>query len=146
MIDYALVNNKYRSSVKDVKAITGEETVSQYCLVCMDMMFKEKVKRKVNFRKTFEPRRLRESGVKEEFAKGVSNKCDGNEDWCGLKRKLLDVASEVCGYTKGQPRNFEIKIWMKLFVERESYLGFGSRAVMRKIGRNILRQKKMLRE
>ena len=20
-------------------------------------------------------------------------KCDGNEDWCGLKRKLIDVAS-----------------------------------------------------
>ena len=36
----------------------------------------------------------------EEFAEGL-NKCDGNEDWCGLKRKLLDVVSEVCGYTKG---------------------------------------------
>ena len=41
--------------------------------------------------------------MKEEFVKGVHNKCDGYEDWCGLKRKLLDVASEVCGYTKGKP-------------------------------------------
>ena len=142
MIDYVIVNNKYRSSVKDVKAITGEEIVSQHCLLYMYMMFKEKVKRKVNFRKTLKPRRLRESDVQEEFAGGVNNKCDGNEDWCGF----LDVASEVCGYTKGQSRHFGIKIWMKLFVERESYLGFGSRAVIRQIGRNILRQKKMLRE
>ena len=57
----------------------------------------------------------------------VNNKCDGNENWCGLKRKLLDVVSEVCGYTKGKPR-------------------FGNRVGMRKIGRNIVRQKEMLRD
>ena len=45
--------------------------------------------------------------MKEEFAEGVNNKCDGNEDWCGLKRKLLDVVSDVCCYTKGKPRHFE---------------------------------------
>ena len=47
MIDYILVNNKYRSSVKDVKVIPGEEIVSQHCLLLMDMVFREKVKRKV---------------------------------------------------------------------------------------------------
>ena len=31
----------------------------------------------------------------------------GNEDCCGLKRKLLDVTSEVCGYIKDKPRHFE---------------------------------------
>ena len=46
--------------------------------------------------------------MKEEFAEGINNKCGGNEDCCGLKRKLLDVASEVCGYTKGKPRHFEM--------------------------------------
>ena len=59
----------------------------------MDMVFKKKVRRKVKFRKKSKLRRLRESEVKEEFAEGVDNKCDGNEDLCGLKRKLLDVAS-----------------------------------------------------
>ena len=62
---------------------------------------------KVEFRKKFKLWRLRESEVKEEFAEGVSSKCEGNEDWCCLKRKLLDVASEVCDYTKGKPRHFE---------------------------------------
>ena len=45
--------------------------------------------------------------MKEEFAEGVNSKFDGNEDWCCLKRKLLDVASELCGYTKGKPTHFE---------------------------------------
>ena len=40
MIDYILVNNKYRSSVKDVKVIPGDELLSQHCLLLMDMVFK----------------------------------------------------------------------------------------------------------
>ena len=51
--------------------------------------------------------------MKEEFTEGVNNKCDGNEDWCGLKKKLLDVASEVCGYIKVKPRHFEMWWWNK---------------------------------
>ena len=44
--------------------------------------------------------------------------------------------SEVCGYTKGKllKHGGEIKMWMWLCVERESYLGFGNRVGLRKIG------------
>ena len=66
----------------------------------------------VKFRKKLKLR-LRESEVKEELAEGVNNVCDGNEDWCRLKKLLLDVASEVCGYTKGKPRHFETWWWNK---------------------------------
>ena len=45
--------------------------------------------------------------MKEDFAEGINNKRDGNEDSCGLRRKLLDVASEVYGYTKNKPTHFE---------------------------------------
>ena len=113
MIDNILANNRYRSIVKDVKVIPGKEIMSQHCLLLMDMVFKKKVRRKVKLRKKLKPWRLRESVVKEEFAEGVNKKCDGNEVWCGLKRKLLDVASEVCGYPKGKPRNFETWWWNK---------------------------------
>ena len=52
MIDYILVNRKYRRSVKDVKVIPGEEiVVSQHCLLLMDMVFRKKVRRKVKFKK-----------------------------------------------------------------------------------------------
>ena len=37
MIDHILVNNKYRSSVKDVKLIPSEEIVSKHCLLLMDL-------------------------------------------------------------------------------------------------------------
>ena len=88
IIDYILVNNKYRSSVKDVKVIPGEEIVSQHCLLLMDVVFRKKVKRKAKFRKKLKLWRLRESELKEEFADGVNNKCDGNEDWYDSKSKL----------------------------------------------------------
>ena len=45
--------------------------------------------------------------------------------------------------------HFETWWWNKdvdVTVCRRSYLGFGKRVGMRKIGRNILRQQKMLRE
>ena len=70
MIDYILGNNKYRSSVKDVKVIPGEETVSQHCLLLMDILFKKRIRRKLKFRKQLELRRLRDAEAKE-FAKGL---------------------------------------------------------------------------
>ena len=73
----------------------------------MGMVFRKKVRRKVKSRKKLKLWRLRESEVKEEYAEGVNNKCEGYEGWYGLKRKLLDVASEVCGYTKGKSKYFE---------------------------------------
>ena len=51
MIDYIPVNNRYKSSVKDVKVIPGKEIVSQHSLMLIDMMFTKKVIRKVKFRK-----------------------------------------------------------------------------------------------
>ena len=59
------MNNKYRSNIKDVKVIPGEEIVSQHCLLLMNMIFKKKVKRKEKFRKKLKLWRLRESEVKE---------------------------------------------------------------------------------
>ena len=67
MIDYFLVNNKY------MRVIPGEEIVSQHCLLVMDMVLKKKVRRKLKFRKKSKLWRLRESDVKEEFAKGISS-------------------------------------------------------------------------
>ena len=62
------------------KVIPGEEIMIQHSLLLMDMVFKKKVRRKVKFRKKLKLWRLRESEGKEEFAEGVTNKCDGNED------------------------------------------------------------------
>ena len=112
--------------------ISDEEIIIQHCLLLMDMVFKKRVRREVKFRKKLKLWRLRESRVKKEFAEGFNKIWDCKEDWCGLARKLLDVASEECGNAKDKPRHFErggrIKIWMRRCVERESYLGFGTKS------------------
>ena len=77
----------------------------------MDMVLKRKVTRRLW--------RLRDSDVKEKFVEGVNNKCNSNEDWYGLKKKLLDVASEICGYAKGKPTYFETWWWNKDVVVAE---------------------------
>ena len=80
----------------------------------MDMVSKKKDKRKVKFRSKLKLPRF--TDVKEKFDEGVNYKCHGNEsneDWCCLKRKLLNVASEVCGYTKGKLKHFETWWWNK---------------------------------
>ena len=59
--------------------------------------------RKVKFGKKLKLWRLRESEVKEEFPEEVNNKCGDNEDWRGLKRKLLDAMSGACGIRKANP-------------------------------------------
>ena len=62
--------------------------------------------------------------MKKEFAERVNDKYDGNKHLCGLKRKLLDVMSEVwvilkanSGIVKG---GGEIKMWMWVCLEKES--------------------------
>ena len=42
MIDYTLMDNKCRSSVKDVKVILAEEKGSQHCILLIDMVLKKK--------------------------------------------------------------------------------------------------------
>ena len=84
--------------------------------------------------------------MKEEFVEGVNNKCDVNEDWCGLKRRLLDVASEVCGYTKGKPRHIETWWWNKyvdvaVFRKRELFR-IWKQSWNEEDRRNIVRQKR----
>ena len=58
VIDYILVNNRYRNSVKNVKVISGEETVNQHYLLSMDMVFEKKFQRKVKFIKKLKLWRL----------------------------------------------------------------------------------------
>ena len=72
-------------------------------------MFKKKVRRKVKFKKKLRLWRLRESRGERKVSllKGLTTNLMVMKI-CGLSRKLLDVASEVCGYIKGKPRHLEI--------------------------------------
>ena len=63
---------------------------------------------------------------------------------------LLDVASEVFGYTEGKPRHFDTWWWnqdkdVAVCRKRELYR-IWKQSRNEEDGRNIVRQKKMLRE
>ena len=73
--------------------------------------------------------RLKESKVKEMFSEEVNKSCDGNGNWDGLKRKLLDISRDVCCYTWGKVRHSETW-WNRdvdvVYVEIGIYFEFGS--------------------
>ena len=87
------LNNKCRSSAKDVKVIPGKEIVSQHCLLMMEMVFKKKIRRKIKYGMKLKLWRSRESEVREEFAEGLTTNL---MVWFG--KKELDVLSEVWLY------------------------------------------------
>ena len=103
-----------------MKVIPGEEIESQHCLLLMDIVFKKKVRRKIKLRKKLKLWMLRKLEVKEEFAKGVNNKCDGNNDWCSLKKKVVSMLRlKSVVILKANPgllkRGGGIKMWMWLW-------------------------------
>ena len=46
VIDYILVYNRYRDLFKDPEVILGEELVSKYCLLVMNVLLNKEVKRR----------------------------------------------------------------------------------------------------
>ena len=110
---------------------------------------KRRSRGKKKFKKKLKLWSLRESEEKEKYAEGVNGKCDGNEDGRALERKLLDVASEACGYTKAKPKHFETWWWSK----GVDVAAYGTSEIFRiwkqswneEDYRDIVRQKKMPR-
>ena len=81
-----------------MEVVPGKEVVSQRCLLLIDMTLKKTVRREIKLKKKLKLWRLRDSNVEEEFVEVFNNKYDGNEDWCDLEIKLLDLVSEVWLY------------------------------------------------
>ena len=100
-----------RSRVKDVKVITSKKVASQDCLLVLDVLFSKEIKRKKKSRKYLKLWSLKEPEVKQMFGVKVNERWDSYEDSGGLRRKLLDVAREVCGYTKDKLRHSEKRLW-----------------------------------
>ena len=125
--------------------------MGQHCLLLMDMVrCSKKVRMKVNFRKKLKLWRLRESEVKEEFVEGLRANV--------MVMKIGVVSKEICLMQqvklvvklKTNPhilrRGGGIKMWILLYVERESSLGFGNRVKNEEDRKKHCDTKKMLRE
>ena len=67
-----------------------------------------------------------------------------------FERKLLDVASEVCGYTKYKPRHFETWWWNKdvdvAVCRKREYFRIWKQSLNEEDRKKYYEAKKMLRE
>lgn len=93
-IDYILIDNRYRCQLKDPEVILGEEVLSQYCLLVMNILLRKEVKRRKRLRKNLKLWMFKESDVEKMFAE-VIERCDGYENCSGLQKNLLNLAREV---------------------------------------------------
>ena len=74
------MNNKYRSSVKDVKASPGEEIVCQHCFLLMDIVYQKKGQEESKIQKENETVKVQRVRGERRICCRVNNKSDGNED------------------------------------------------------------------
>ena len=105
-IDFILCRKTFKSMVKNVKVIPGEECALKHHLLVCDLVHTKRrsVKRKFNPRlRTW---KLRDITVAKEFAiflnakltaAQVMNFPNVEERWAHLKKSLLETSSEVCG-------------------------------------------------
>jgi hypothetical protein len=116
VVDYILVSKWDRSNVINVKAIPGEECVSQHKLLIMDMTIARRIKREVR-RAGGKLRawKLRDDPGKEEYRgqiEQVEIKGDSvQERWSNLEQEVRSTAETVCGRSKGGSRRKKETWW-----------------------------------
>ena len=106
IIDYVLVNTDSKIRVKDVKAIPGEETLTQHRLLVMDASFcaveeKRKAMKKVRLW------RLKEPSVKRQIAEIMKEKSSEWRNWDDANEAMKDAVKKVCVVTKCGRRNIQ---------------------------------------
>ena len=110
-VDYVLIRREERQMVSNVAVIQCEACIPQHKLMICVVKLKENVrKRREVFVSKCRVWKLKEADVHRNFQEKINAKADEElEDdvenlWKKLKERLLEVADEVCGRTKGPPR------------------------------------------
>jgi len=119
VIDYFMVRKNGRKLVKDVKAIPGEECVSQHRLVVCDIQLQEKRKKKSVFDKRLKVWKLKNDEIRQQFLQTIKESSDIDENlsaehmWSRVRSTLLKATEATCGRSKGPPRHSETWWWNK---------------------------------
>ena len=129
--------------VKDVKAIPGEECVSQHKLVVMDMSIKRSTKKKAKgMRGRLKTWKLRSAAGKEEFECEVGKIMVQGESiqerWNSLEHGLKKAAEKVCGRSKGGKKcGGGMKRLRKLLRGKKRGIRNGGKTGVKRIWRHI---------
>ena len=113
-VDYVLTGREERQMVSNVTVIQCEACITQHKLMICVVKLKENVrKRREVFVSKCRVWKLKEADVHRNFQEKINAKADAEFEgdvenlWTKLKERLLEVADEVCGRTKGPPRHRE---------------------------------------
>ena len=114
VVDYVLIRREERQMGSNVTVIQCEACIPQHKLMICVMKLKENVrKRREVFVSKCRVWKLKEADVHRNFQEKINAKADAEFEgdvenlWTKLKERLLEVADEVCGRTKGPPRHRE---------------------------------------
>ena len=120
-IDYIMVRKQDRIMVRNVKAIPGEECVSQHRPVIGDLMLRVKNAGAKKHLPRLKVWKLQRAETQKEFREKAEQRAEevmelmqtGNVDvkWQVMKKSLLEVTEEVCGWSRGEPRQRETWWW-----------------------------------
>ena len=88
-------------TVKDVKVIPGEECFPQHRLLIVDMNWKQRQIRKTRAPSRVKLWRLKDDKVRKAVAEGVQANTHEDETWEEWSDKIMEVATKVCGVTRG---------------------------------------------
>ena len=123
VVDYILVPKEERKMVRNVTVVQGESSLQQHKLLLGVFQLGEsrcRSRREV-FVSKCKVWKLKEPVIRQTFEARVGERLanrpvsEADEDvevvWSSLRKCLLDVASEVCGNTRGKQRHLETWWW-----------------------------------
>ena len=128
-VDYVLLRQRDRCMVRDAKIICGEECVPKHQLLVVDLLIKDKERKKARFVPKLKVWLLKDVKFREQFVAGmrenenvVKEVGSVNDKWKAMKKQWRDTAEKVVGWTKGKPRHEETWWWnetVQLAVEKK---------------------------
>ena len=111
-IDYIMYKRCEEVEVKNCKVIPGEECLTQHRLVCADLIMPNKTKKRKRMEKRVKVWKLKEEDKREEFEQRLNERLNQEDyhNWDEVRNKMMGVAKEVCGETRGG-RQKERETW-----------------------------------
>ena len=133
-IDHMAINNRWRSTLRDVRSYRGADINSDHSLVIGKFLIKLKAKKKEGDDKPlrFNVLKLKDTGVKQEFQLQIRNRfaelqyleeeegVEVENKWSKIKQVFNEVAKETLGYRKANHKEWISHETWSLIEERKS--------------------------
>ena len=108
VVDYVLIRREERQMISNITVIQCEACIPQHKLtICLTKLKENVRKRKEVFVNKCRVWKFKEADVHRNFQEKINAMADAEFEgdvenlWLNLKERLLEVADEVCGRTKG---------------------------------------------